>query len=302
MISGGQTDRLIGNQMMLKRHRVLLGVLLNAPHVPTRTELMKWAFLMREETPLSSEHSFYDFVPHKYGPFSFLVYRDLEELRRLGYLSDNTLAIRPPVAPQAASSFMSLASRYRGAVEYVLTRYGSLSRAQLVRVVYENYPWFASRSQLDPHSRRVPVGEPAIYTIGYEGKSIDCFMKCLLKASINRIIDVRMNAVSRKYGFAKVTLSRIGAALGIGYAHFPELGTSRQERHGLRTQEDYDGLLDRYEESVLPRVQESRREAAALMAESPSVLVCFESDSRYCHRGRLAQAISTDVGLEVVHL
>jgi len=69
---------------MFKRHRVLLGVLLEAPRVPSPTELMKWVFLLRQETCLDSDSSFYDLVPYGDGPFSFLVHRDLEELARLG--------------------------------------------------------------------------------------------------------------------------------------------------------------------------------------------------------------------------
>ena len=40
-------------------------------------------FLLRMETELKQLSSFYDFVPYKYGPYSFALYRDLTVWSRM---------------------------------------------------------------------------------------------------------------------------------------------------------------------------------------------------------------------------
>ena len=48
---------------------------------------MKLVFLLRHETCLKDVPSFYDFVPYKFGPFSFTLYRELERLQQNGYVT-----------------------------------------------------------------------------------------------------------------------------------------------------------------------------------------------------------------------
>lgn len=288
--------------MMLKRQKVLLGVLVEAQRAPTTTELMKWIFLMRQETSLRTDRSFYDFVPHKYGPFSFTVYRDLEELARFGYVEDGELSVQRHLVSQATAHFLSLAPKFRQAVKLVLEGCRGLTQGQLVAMIYERYPWFASRSVFKKDPPTTVDTKKAVYTAGYEGNSIDYFMQKLLRAGVKRIIDVRSNPVSRKYGFSKRTLSRVSGSLGLDYTHFPQLGIPASERRSLSAKEDYERLLDHYEQSILPAVEEPRKKVGQLLLQCHSVLVCFEADPRYCHRERLAEAISADVGMEVVHL
>ena len=46
-----------------------------------------------------------------------------------------------------------------------------------------------------------------IFTVGYEGKSIDGFISELKLNKINVLVDVRLTPLSRKPGFAKRRLS-----------------------------------------------------------------------------------------------
>ncbi len=285
---------------MLKRHKILLGIFLEGPRVPTRTELMKWLFLLRQETCLISNSSFYDFVPYRYGPFSFTVYRDLEDFKRFGYLDGEGFTIQFRLIEKAKRSYQSLPSNIREAVKGIFKRYRDLSSSQLIKMIYEKYPWFASKSRpktISEEKKRV-----AIYTTGYEGKSIDLFFQELLKVDIKRIIDVRNNPISRKYGFSKKTLYRLGENLGIKYTHFPELGIPTADRRFLSTFDDYQQLMHHYVRSILPKAEGIRKEATRLLQDQPSVLVCFEADPRCCHRTQLAQVISTETGMEVVHM
>ena len=295
-------SRKVLSMPLFKRHKILLGVLLKAPRIPTRTELMKWLFLLRQETCLCSEKSFYDFVPYKYGPFSFTVYRDLEELARLGFLNGNGFTIQAGLLSDARELFNSLPSTFQNAIEDVIERHASFPQSKLVEIVYNKYPWFASRSNRKKISQKNIQKRKAIFTAGYEGKSVDLFLQELLKGGIERIIDVRNNPLSRKYGFSKGALSRLSSNLDIDYVHLKALGIPPSNRDSLTTFEDYQKLLCHYEHSILPKVPEARLQAMRLLKERPSVLVCFEADSQYCHRGRLAEAISADTGLDVVHL
>ncbi len=176
---------------------------------------MRWVFLLKQETPLSSDPTFYDFVPYKYGPFSFTVYRDLEELARFGYLNGDGLRLQADLTSAAQGHFLSLAGDLRQEVMGVLARYGRLSQARLVHSIYEKYPWFASRSELNGAPKSTAKQRFAAYTAGYEGESIEAFLQKLLKAGIDRIVDVRNNPVSRKYGFSKGTLDSLCTNLDI---------------------------------------------------------------------------------------
>jgi uncharacterized protein (DUF488 family) len=142
----------------------------------------------------------------------------------------------------------------------------------------------------------------AVYTAGYEGLLVDAFLDGLIRSGIQRLIDVRNNPVSRRFGFHKSTLARLCASLDVEYVHLPELGIPPSDREAIQTPADYANLFVRYQADVLPRETEKVREAAALVQSAPSVLVCMEADPEFCHRSRLANAVAVHTGLPVVHL
>ncbi len=289
--------------MLLRRQKTILGALLEASRIPTKTELVKWLFLLKEETSLRSDPSFYDFVPYKYGPFSFTIYRDLEELTRLGYLKREKAALRSKLIPKAREAFYSLPNPQRDAVTQIIHRYSCFDQSSLIKIVYSKYPWYASKSELNSAPKiQSPKRKVAAYIAGYEGESIDLFLQKLLKSGIERIIDVRRNPISRKYGFSKGTLTRLSSDLDIDYVHIPDLGIPALNRQSLSTFEDYQKLLKHYQEHILPNVQEAQQLATQLLRECPSVLMCFESDPRCCHRSSLGESISANSGLSLIHL
>jgi len=287
---------------LFKRHKILLGLLLETPRIPARRELMTWLFLLRHETCLSSDPSFYDFVPSNHWPFSFTACCDLRKLARLGYLNGHGYALHRPRVLPAREAFRTLPTSHRDAVMRVLVDYGELPEEQLRDTIRECYPWLASISRPAQAPVRASRARPAAYTAGYEGKSIDLFLQNLLRAGIEQLVDVRNNPISRKYGFSKTTLSRLCNTVGIDYVHIPELGIPPSRRRSLDSFEEYQELMSTYERSILPIVPEARHRAAMLIEERPSALVCFEADWRCCHRSRLAARISRETNLEVVHL
>jgi uncharacterized protein (DUF488 family) len=47
---------------------------------------------------------------------------------------------------------------------------------------------------------------PSLFTIGYEGRNIDEFVKILQHSHIRRVVDIREIPLSRKRGFSKTKL------------------------------------------------------------------------------------------------
>ena len=65
---------------MLRRQRAILKLLSTAGGSLSATQVQKLLFLLRQETFLRSDSAFYDFLPYKYGPYSFAANREIEAL------------------------------------------------------------------------------------------------------------------------------------------------------------------------------------------------------------------------------
>lgn len=287
---------------MIERRRILLSLVDQAGGAPGRTHLMKWLFLLREEQPDAlGSSAFYEFIPYKYGPFSFQAYRDMSALEESGLLAKGGVSIPKSARAEVKDELQKLPKRAMRGVDDVLRTYGDVSRKALLDDVYERYPWYATRSELRPR-KRTKAAPLAVYTVGYEGRSIDGLLDHLLRAGIRRLIDVRKNAMSRKYGFGGKTTARLCGDVDIEYIHVPTLGIPSSMRRDLSTQADYDQLFDTYEDEILSGADQSIQSVADLCAEKPSALMCFEASSCQCHRGRLAPQVAEIAGLDIKHL
>ncbi|HEY2841591.1 MAG TPA: DUF488 family protein [Pirellulales bacterium] len=293
---------------MLKRQRLILALLreIDAPLTPT--VFVKLMFLMRQSDPLGTDSPFYDFVPYKFGPFSFALYRELAALRRDGYVNpdETSVTFSPKNAQLVDDAISRLTPPQRSAVKSVVREHGGTAQRTLIKNIYRNHPWYATRSELtDCQPAQLPArpkADPAVYTVGYEGKSIDSFFDGLMQSGIQCLVDVRANPVSRKYGFAGRSLRDIAAKLGLHYQHMPELGIESGDRTTLNSFEDYQVLLDRYETSMLPTQPVAVRRLSELLHTMPSALMCVERDVRCCHRSRLAKAAAQESELPIFHI
>lgn len=289
---------------MLRRQRTILKVFSAADCPVPATKLQKYVFLLRHETFVGQDSAFYDFLPYKYGPYSFAAQREVESLTAYGYLalSGSSLALTPLGAREA----VNVDSDTTRAVLTIVSKYGKIGLQPLLKDVYARYPWYARNSELQglvPSGAKEPKKAPvAVYTIGYEGRSVDGFLDKLLHSGIRRIVDVRANPVSMKYGFAKSSLSGLAAKLGVGYVHCPELGIPSNRRKQAESDTDFLKLFNYYESKILPAQEDHSMKVAELMKAMPSVLLCMEREAVNCHRGRLANRISALNKLDVVHL
>ena len=139
-----------------------------------------------------------------------------------------------------------------------------------------------------------------IFTIGYEGTTMDAFLATLRVAGVEQVIDVRALPLSRRPGFSKNILAVTLKDSGIGYVHLKALGTPKPGRDAAkkgdwRTMERvYEGQLH------LPEAQAQAAQLRDLAAEKTSALLCFERDPKHCHRTMLLR--EEGEGFEVVDL
>lgn len=284
---------------MIQRQKILLHFLHRAGGKASRLQLVKWLFLLAQESRAATSAAHYQFVPYKFGPFSFTLYQELEALIRDAELTaptENELQATKPrfAAPPIGEAALELE------IDRCWQRYGHLGTTALLDTVYARYPWFTMNSdQKERRAVKRPVVKPAVFTAGYEGLQVDGFLNLLLQSGIQRLVDVRNNPVSRRYGFHKSTLAKLCERLGIEYRHEPEVGIPSAWRTELDTQADYDRLFDRYERDILPAQPAAIERIAGLVKAVPSVLVCQECEPRCCHRTRLAKRVAEATGLPI---
>jgi uncharacterized protein (DUF488 family) len=284
---------------MLNRQKLILKMIERAGRPVGHLELTKWSFLLAHETPSLGGASFYQFLPYHLGPFSFCLYREIAALVHDGYLADEGKAWRivEDVKLPAGGLPPSVQEDAVGVVE----RFQDTPSNALLDYVYQRFPWFTVNSAKRRLQAR-PVAASAVYTVGYEGWLVDGFLDMLMRAGIQRVLDVRNNPVARRYGFHKGTLSRLCENVCIEYQHCPQLGVPREWRQGLGTSADYEALFARYEAVVLGREAAAVDRVAAMVIEKPTALMCMEADPARCHRSRLAEAVSRKTCLPVRHL
>ncbi len=147
--------------------------------------------------------------------------------------------------------------------------------------------------------------DSVLFTIGYEGISLEEYLVRLLKNNVKVLVDVRNNPMSMKYGFSKNQLKKYCTSLGIEYMHFPEVGIKSEERKELITQTDYDNLFKVYRKKNLTATLKTQNEILKLLKYHKRIaLTCFEANIGQCHRKHLAEAIENLPGFsyEVKHI
>jgi uncharacterized protein (DUF488 family) len=286
---------------MLWREKILLETLNCAPNKKaTKIQLLKWLFLLREEERIGDLGVFYDFLPYKFGPFSFTVYNDLDRLQQLGLLGldDTTISF---IEENVSTSDSPISSFIQDKVCNIILKYGSIPPKEILAYVYKKYPWYASKSEILEHKprRENHNSKKVIYSIGYEGLSIDAFLNKLMIKRIGNLVDVRNNPASRKFGFSSSYLKKRCADIEINYFHFPELGVPSAVRH---SSSDKKFIWSYYKQGVLSDEKEAIQKVSAICNESPTVLLCFEEKPEDCHRHLLAKHLNTITGLPVIHL
>lgn len=143
--------------------------------------------------------------------------------------------------------------------------------------------------------------KPVAFTIGYEGRTLDQFLKSLGNEGIEVLVDVRKDAYSKQdFNFSEGILSRMAADSKIKYVHLPELGVDYSQRQELKSTHDYESYFKRYSE-YLDKNPGLVSFLGDLSRNSVVCLMCYEKDFKRCHRSILASKLE-EVGMVFCHI
>ncbi|MHC4542009.1 MAG: DUF488 domain-containing protein [Planctomycetota bacterium] len=142
-----------------------------------------------------------------------------------------------------------------------------------------------------------------LFTVGYEGVTIESFVDSLAANNISCILDVRALPLSRKPGFSKTQLAERLKTVQIHYVHLPELGTPKDIRDRLRSTRDYSTFF-RKMAKYLTGKKDAIRQAHNHVMNTRCCLMCFERLAEQCHRKIVAEKIRATNGddLQIMHI
>ncbi|WP_234997898.1 DUF488 family protein [Mucilaginibacter sp. OK098] len=243
----------------------------------------------------------YEFIPYKYGCFSFSAQADLVTMVNKGLLIDDQEGL---TKNDTVKYFAALKADDQKALAEIKKLYGAMNGAALMRHTYVNYPYFALNSvkateiltpdELDRVKAARPWSEKTtLFTIGYEGISLEHYINKLIRNDVKVLVDVRKNPLSMKYGFSKSLLKKFCDSVGIEYVHIPEVGIDSDQRQELNTQQDYDQLFRVYKKENLVATKDVQSKILELLKVKKRIaLTCFEANICQCHRKPLAESIA----------
>lgn len=261
----------------------------------------------------TKEQPEYDFIPYKFGAYSFSLNADLNTMVRKGILDETEHKFKKV---GKGKYYDGLKKRDQELLLNVADKFGKMNNRALIKHTYLNFPFYAIKStiaedilsndQFRQVEKTIPtVNKTVLYTIGYEGVSLENYLQKLIRKNVKLLVDVRRNPLSMKFGFSKKLLIRYCNSLGIEYVHFPELGIPSNDRQNLENQQDRDALFEDYRKTTLLETAESQKKLLELLKKHKRIaLTCFEAEPCECHRLHLATQLSTkgDLNFPICHL
>jgi uncharacterized protein (DUF488 family) len=281
---------------MFYRRKVILALLQSFDGSLGKTQLQKLLLLF---TQMQEKPDYY-FVPYKYGCYSFQAAADISTMQKYGQVqvSNKGIEKKDPIDYRSL-----LKEKDRGALKNLQSIHGKKDYKELIRYTYTQHPYFAIHSEIG--NRYLNAGElqlvadqkpraskTILYTIGYQGISLEQYLNKLVAKDIRVLVDVRNNPKSMKYGFTKSQLLNACNSVQIQYIHFPEVGIVSEQRQELTTQAEYDKLFSKYRKKTLPQTISTQEKILQLLKDKERIaLTCFEANICQCHRKHLAEAI-----------
>ncbi|HTF06115.1 MAG TPA: DUF488 domain-containing protein [Bacteroidia bacterium] len=262
-----------------------------------KISFQKLLFLFAQQQQIPA----FDFVPYKQGCFSFQSYADMRTMLKYAQVSEEK---EKWIKTDETSYIGQLKPGDQAVLTQISQSYRNSTANDLISLTYKNYPYYALKSiiahkflsseEMSMVAKTVRANTKTIlYTIGYEGVSLETYLNKLILNDVKVLCDVRKNPLSMKYGFSKTQLKNACEGLGIVYVHIPDLGIDSDKRQSLVTQNDYNRLFVQYERTTLKTNHDAVGEVFDLLLKHKRIaLTCFEADQCQCHRGTLAKAIS----------
>jgi uncharacterized protein (DUF488 family) len=288
---------------MFYRRKVILALFQLFDGQLEKIRLQKLLFLFSQRQ-LKAE---YDFIPYKYGCYSYSANADLTTMVKKGMLTETESSFS---THEKSDYLKSLKEADKKSLLEIKALYGKMNSNALMKHTYINYPFFAinsvkanailTKEELEKVNSYKPKSSKTIlFTIGYEGISLEEYLTRLVKNDVKVLVDVRNNPQSMKYGFSKNQLVKYCESLGIKYMHFPEVGIQSEQRQELNTQVDYDKLFEAYKNGNLVKTKSTQTVILNLLKVHKRIaLTCFEANICQCHRKHLAESIESLPGFE----
>ena len=253
------------------------------------------------------------FVPYKFGCFSFQANADLITMIKYGQVEEDNCSW---IKTDKENYLPQLKESDRKALRIIKMRFGERSTQELIEYTYKQFPYYAQNSTIAADvlnkedyqmvkNEKPSCKSTVLFTIGYEGKTVEQYLNTLIRYDVKVLCDVRKNSVSMKYGFSKSQLQHACTGLGIKYIHKPELGIESDRRQQLNNQADYDRLFRQYRQIVLASTRTQQDEILQLLKSCKRVaLTCFEANICQCHRTHLAEELSKspDFTYDLLHI
>jgi uncharacterized protein (DUF488 family) len=130
----------------------------------------------------------------------------------------------------------------------------------------------------------------SLVSVGYEGRDLDGLIDRLVELDVSVLVDVRLNAISRKQGLSKNALRSALEEEGIEYLHLPALGNPRDNREAFRA-----GSVVARRRFIRSLATVDGKAALDALAEAASgaivAILCFEADHELCHRACVIEAV-----------
>lgn len=130
--------------------------------------------------------------------------------------------------------------------------------------------------------------------IGYQGLQPADLIEQLRADGVKVLVDIRLNAISRKAGYSKRALAVALEAAGIRYLHDPRLGNPKENRSGYADTASADGRAAR---ECFERILDTGagadgiRDLAHLVEQESVAVLCDEADETHCHRQQVMAAV-----------
>lgn len=289
---------------MYYRRKIILSLLQVFEGELEKIQLQKLLFLF---TRFQTDKKAFDFVPYKFGCFSFQANADLSTLKKYGIVSDSEKYWKKE---DEVNYIDELKVADKKTIKDFRVIYANKTSDDLINLTYKRYPYYSINSTIaekylskeelkNLDDFRCFEDETVLFTIGYEGITLETYLNKLIKNNIKVLCDVRKNALSMKYGFSKSQLKNACNGVGIEYIHIPEVGIESDQRQELKTQKDYDCLFEDYKEQNLKKSIDSQTEILNLLVKNKRIaLTCFEANICQCHRKHLSEAITNLKGFK----
>lgn len=282
---------------MFYRRKIILALIQLMGGELEKIRIQKLLFLYSQK----KKNPEYEFIPYKFGCYSFSAKADLNTMVKNGSLFENENYF---IKNNPDDFVKTLKVEDKKILSEVVQLYGNMNSNSLIKHTYINFPYYAINSTIADKvldekqlekviSSKKEVNETILFTIGYEGVSLEKYLNKLVSNDVKLLVDVRKNSLSMKFGFSKSLLKKYCESLGIEYIHIPEVGINSDQRQELNTQQDYDVLFEVYKKTTLKETDSYQTKIIELLTKYKRIaLTCFEADICQCHRKPLAEAIA----------